>query len=125
MGVGQRLQHVVVLTVDDRVERFVAATLHFPRADQARIDRVAELGHDHQVIQRDGLRFGFSSTQKFQVGHLRRLVNGLNLPQALVTLLGRAAFRQHAHLAPLADGAQRQLHGFRAVTLEIQAKWQP
>ena len=52
-------------------------------------------------------------------------MNGLDLPQALITLFGRAAFRQYAHLVTLADGSQRQLHRLRAVAFKVQTKRQP
>ncbi len=52
----QRLERVEVLGVDDRVERLVAAAFHLPRRDQARVDRVAELGHHDQVVQRQRSR---------------------------------------------------------------------
>ena len=53
----QRLQRVEVLGIDDGVERLVAPALDPARGDQTRVDRVAELGHHDEVVQRRGARF--------------------------------------------------------------------
>ena len=51
VGVEKDLQRVEVLGVDDGVEGFTAAcAFHLPRRNEARIDRVTELGDDHKVL---------------------------------------------------------------------------
>ena len=103
-----------------------------PRCDlagghQARVDRVAELGDDDQVVQRHCLRLGSVPHPAVPVRPLcrRSPCRSLHQPQPLVALLGRSARRQYAHLVALADRALRQFHRFRAVALEVQAERQP
>ena len=38
-----------------RLERLVASTFDLARGDQARVDRVPELGHHDEVVQRRGV----------------------------------------------------------------------
>jgi hypothetical protein len=42
----------------------------------------------------------------------------------LLTLLGRTALWQNPHLVPLSNGTLGQLHCFRSVTFEVEAKRQ-
>ena len=49
-GVKQRLQGVVVLTVDDDVGRLVRAPLNLADLGQPGVHRVAELTNNHQII---------------------------------------------------------------------------
>ena len=62
--------------------------------------------------------------QQFQVGAHLGLVQGLDLPKARIARLGDAARGQQAYGVALAHGAQRQLNGFGAVALDVQAKGQ-
>lgn len=55
--VGQHLERVEVLSVDDSVERLVDAALHPAGLDQPREDAVAELRHYHEVIGQSSLGF--------------------------------------------------------------------
>ena len=110
-GVGepQRLQRVVVLAVDDDVGGLVAAALDAAQRFEAGVDRLAELGHDHQVIHRQGVACSV-------VGHH----GGLAAPDALhlhrsVALVGAAY-----HFGPAAHGVLGQAHTLGQMRLEHQ-----
>ena len=116
---------MIVLAIDDRVPRLVAAARHFSSGNKARIDDVAEFRNDHEVVQRYGLRFAFGCVKQFQVGLFFGIMDGSHQPQTLVALSSRAARGKHAHLITPANRTLRQLHSFGPMPLEIQAKGQP
>ena len=133
-------ERVVVLGVDDRVERLVAAALDLARRDEARVDRVAELGDHDEVVERCGPGFvtGFARVDRRLPWIRSRRGEGSNVavprgtvdpddpPEFLVRLLRHLTTRrQDAHLVALADLAARQLDGLRHVPLEVQAERAP
>ena len=71
MGVEQGLEGVVVLGVEDRVERLVTAALDLPGGHQPGVDRVAELGDDDQIVDgvAGGLGVGVRVLLADEVGH--------------------------------------------------------
>jgi len=127
MGVGQHLQRVIVLCVDDGVERLVAPTLYSSGLHKAGVDAVVELRHDHQFLSEHRLRLRLLRVQFQQVGDPAPIHahDPLHPPQSLVALLDLATRGQHPHLVPTTHSTPRQLHGLGLVLLEDQAEGPP
>jgi hypothetical protein len=110
------------------VERLVRPTsLDPPRLYEARIDAVAELGHDHHVVCQDSLFFGLLCLQLTQVRHPQAVdtLDPAHSPETLVTLLDLATGRKQPHLVAPAHSSRRQLNGLRLVLLEDQSEGAP
>lgn len=87
IGEHQRFESVVILAVDDGVERPVAATLDGAGGAQAGVDRVAELGHDDEIARRPFGRLGLAArVVPRQIGDTRRPtpLDSLHPPQAFI-----------------------------------------
>jgi hypothetical protein len=63
MCVGQCLERMEVFAVDDGMERFVVAALHFSGADKARVNVVLEFCHDDEVCVGYMLAFWFKGIE--------------------------------------------------------------
>lgn len=124
MRVGQHLQSVIVLSVDDRVERLVTSTFHSPRLDQSRIDAITELCNHHEVLDQHDLSLGLFGVQFQQVGHPAAVcpLDPLHSPQPLVARLDLAPGREHPDLIPATYSTPGQFHSFRLMLLEDQAE---
>ena len=72
---------MVVLTLDDHVAGLVAAPLHGTEPGEARMDRLAELGDRHQVVDRYLVARPVASHHRCDASadalHQRRLAVGL------------------------------------------------
>src|SRR5699024_9619867 len=87
--IGQHLQRVVVLSVDDRVERLVAAPLNPACLHQAGVDAIPELRDDHHVVGKHCPSLGFFDVELREMSHTLP-VDALDPscpPQPLVTCL--------------------------------------
>ena len=132
MGPHEGFEDVIVLAVDDRVPRPVAAAGDFAGGDQTGVDHVAELGDDDQVGQRSGSlrllrRTGrgggrVGRVEQFQVGMFAVGRNFLYHPQPLIALRGGPARRKDADLVAPADRAPWEFDGFRHMPLEVQSE---
>lgn len=123
------LEGVVVLGVDDGVERLVrSAPLDLPGGDEAGVDGVAELGHDHEVGDECGAGLvglvgaPFGERSEGRGAGLASAVEPCHAPQGRVAVRGRAARREDTYLVALADWARRQLDGLGLVPFEVQAE---
>ncbi len=118
--VGQHLQRVVVLSVDDRVERLVATPLNPACLHQAGVDAIPELCDNHHVVSEYNLHLGLLSVQLRQVRHPLPIDtrDPCDAPQPLVFGLCLPSGRQHTHLVAATYGSAGQLDGLRLMLLE-------
>ncbi|KVH51555.1 hypothetical protein WJ39_06845 [Burkholderia diffusa] len=105
MGIGQRLEDVVILAIDDYVIWLLAPPAHLTSAEQARINCISERGHNNEVVHRNGLRFNLIGIQHLEFGHLAaaRFTDFFDKPEPRVTFFDRATLRQHTDLVALTD----------------------
>lgn len=118
VGVGQQLQGVEVLSVDDRVERLVVAALH-PAGLQ--------LSDHDEVVNRHCLGLRLVLVQLLQVSHsadpTRRDLD--DTPQSLIRSARTTARRKHTHFVTTAYGPSRKFDSLGLVPLEDQAESTP
>ena len=122
----ERLEHVVVLALDDHVVRLVAAAVDRPEAAQARVDRLAEVGDHHQRRRCGGPRRRPRPARRATAATRRG--GGPCAPSALPAWT-RAPGRWHClgssrntTLAPGPDRVLGQAHPLGKVRLEDQAE---
>jgi hypothetical protein len=126
----ERLQHVVVLAVDDRMVWLAAAAFDLPGRNKTWVDRVTELGDDDEVIDRRALglrRFDSSCRLEDRAEFCDPLVSGTLDPDYSVqdAIHGRArlaACRQYADFIANANAPARQFDGFWRMALEVETK---
>ena len=127
MRPGQGFQHVVVLAVDDRVPRLVAAARDSCRWRQGPDRWCRGIPRRRPGRLTDVCALLCGCVEQFQFGSFPVAVldDSFSPATAAGRLGSRAARRQHAHLVAPAHRALRQFHRFRPVALEVQAKGQP
>lgn len=123
MGEQQRLEGVVILGLDNGVERLATTMFDASCRQKTGVDRVAEFRDNHEVanVRRLGL-LTVSGAQESRSG-IDRLSDRLDEPQLLVGLRRRCAARgQDADLVAAPGPTPGELHCLRGVALEVQAE---
>lgn len=120
VGVGQHLQRVVVLRVDDRVERLVSAPFDAARLHESGVDAIPELCDDHHVVGGRDLSLGLLDVQLREMGQALPVgsFDPRNAPQTLVADLRLSTGWKHTHLVATTHRPAGQLDGLRLMLLE-------
>ena len=124
MRVRQHLQRVVVLGVDDRVERLVAAPLDTARLYQTGVDAIPELRDDHYVVGGHRADRGLLGVQLREMGQALSVgsFDPRDAPQWLVAGLRLPTRRKHAHLVAASHRPAGQLDSLGLMLLEDEAE---